>query len=271
MTTPDFEPESRWINAHSLRLHYVDYGNAHLPPLLLLHGLQDCSRLWDLFAAHMRGRFHVMALDSRGHGDSPWAETYHLDDYVQELAGVIEALDLRDLTLMGHSAGGKNSFMYAAGQPEHLKRLVILDMDPDAYNPGSAQMFTRYTTESDDYADLEAVVQRLRSRQPKSSQAVLEHNARQMTKPNASGGLTWKRDRTLVTKYERPDAWDALPKIAVPTLIVRGAHSPLLTAPVAVRMQAAIPQCTLVEVAGGGHWVHLEEPEAFARTLDVYL
>ena len=56
-----------------------------------------------------------------------------------------------------------------------------------------------------------------------------------------------------------------------PTLLVRGAHSPLLTAPVAVRMQAAIPNCALVEIAGGGHWVHLEEPEAFARTLDVYL
>jgi preprotein translocase subunit Sec63 len=60
-----------------------------------------------------------------------------------------------------------------------------------------------------------------------------------MTKP-ANGGLARKRDRDLVLKYERPDAWEHLSHIAVPTLIVRGAESTLLIADVATRMQQQV-------------------------------
>lgn len=265
------QPQSIWVESQGLRLHGVDWGNPQLPPLLLLHGLQDCARLWDLFALQVRDRYHVIALDSRGHGDSPWAETYHLDDYVGELEGVVEALGLDQLTLMGHSAGGKNSFMYAAGRPRRLKKLVIVEMDPDAVNPGSAAMFDSYRTETDSYGSLGEVVERLRSRQPRSSADVLRHDAEHLTKPLPSGGFTWKRDRNLVLKYERPDAWDALPTITVPTLIVRGAESRLLTAPVAARMKQAIPDCRLVEIPDAGHWVHLEQPQAFLEAVTRFL
>lgn len=265
------EPVSRFVDAHGLRLHYLDWGNEAAPPLLLLHGLQDCARLWDFFAEAVRDRFHVMALDHRGHGDSPWADTYHLEDYVQELREVIDSLDLNGLTLAGHSAGGKNSFIYAARHPERLARLVIVDMDPDAVNPGSAQMFARYRSESDDYPSLDAVVERLRSRQPGSSPEVLEHNARHLTKTAPGGGYTWKRDRKLVLQYERPDAWDYLPRITVPTLITRGADSTLLTAPVAARMQQQIPDCRLVELPDGGHWAHLERPDAFLAAFEAFV
>ncbi len=258
--------ESRWVEAHGLRLHYLDWGGDG-PPLLLLHGLQDCAALWETLAAGIGGQYHVIALDHRGHGDSPWADSYRLDDYVKEAGGVIEALDLRDVVLMGHSAGSKNAFIHVAEHPERIARLVITDMDPDAHNPGSVAMISRYKSESDEYADLDAVVERLRSRQPGSPEAVLRANAVALTKPSPGGGLVWKRDRNVVAQYDRPDAWAYLPRISVPTLIVRGAESTLLTGPVARRMRDAIPDCRLVELDGGGHWAHLESPDAYARVL----
>jgi pimeloyl-ACP methyl ester carboxylesterase len=264
-------PESKWIEAHGLRLHYLDWGSAELPPMLLLHGLQDAAHCWDQFAEAMRDRYHVIALDHRGHGDSAWAETYHLEDYLAELADVIERLDLRDLVLIGHSAGGKNAFIHTSRHPDRIAKLGIVEMDPDAVNPGSANMFVRYRSESDEYPDLPAVIERLHSRQPRSAEAVIEHDAVHLTKPAPDGGLTWKRDRDLVLKYERPDAWEYLPRIAVPTLIVRGADSPLLTAPVAARMRDAIPGSRLVEISDAGHWVHREQPEAFLDTVLEFL
>jgi pimeloyl-ACP methyl ester carboxylesterase len=256
-----------------LRLHYLDWGGAGRQPMLLLHGLQDCARCWDFFAAAMRHRYHVLALDHRGHGDSPWPSppAYRLEEYVGELAEVIEALDLRDLLLIGHSAGGKNAFVYAADRPQRLSRLVIVDMDPDAHNPGSAQMLARYRGESDQYPSLEAVVERLRSREPHAPEEALRHHARHLTKPLPQGGLAWKRDRKVVALYHRPDAWEHLPRISVPTLLVRGAESTLLTAPVAERMRRAIPRCTLVELAGGGHWCYDEQPDAFQRAVAAFL
>jgi esterase len=264
------QPESKWIEANGVRLHYVDWGGRGRQPLLLVHGLQDCCRLWDFFARQVSDRYHVIALDHRGHGDSGWADSYGLEDYVGELEAVIEGLDLRNLVLMGHSAGAKNSWILASRQPHRLARLIIYDMDPDAYNPGSAVMFDRYKTETDEYDALAGVVERLRTRQPESPEEILQHSAIHLTKP-ATGGLAWKRDRNLVLRYERPDAWEHLSHIAVPTLIVRGTESTLLIADVATRMQQQIPGSRLVEVAGGGHWAYLEQPEAFLEAITEFL
>jgi pimeloyl-ACP methyl ester carboxylesterase len=262
--TAEREPESRWIEANGARLHYVDWGGEGLPPMLLLHGLQDCCRLWDFYARSVCDRYHVISLDHRGHGDSAWTAGYPLEDYLQELKEVIEALDLRNLVLMGHSAGGKNSFIHTARQPERIARLVI-------HNPGSVAMVSRYRSESDEYPDFEAVVERIRSRQPVSSEEVLKHTAAVLTKRSAGGGYTWKRDRNVVLKYDRPDAWEYLPRISVPTLILRGADSTLLTGPVARRMQEQVPGSRLIELENAGHWVHLEQPDAFRRAVTHFI
>ena len=86
---------------------------------------------------------------------------------------MINALDLKSLVLIGHSADGKNAFIYASQHSERLDRLVIVDMDLDAANPGSATMFQRYRTESDTWADLNAVMERLRIREPNASEETL--------------------------------------------------------------------------------------------------
>ena len=268
MTTPLTE---HTVRAHGLDLHYLDWGNPDAPPVLLLHGLQDSAALWGTFAESMRDDFHVMALDHRGHGDSPRAETYALADYVAETRDVIRNLGLDAPVLMGHSAGSKNAWTCIADNPGIASKLVITDMDPDSYNPGSVAMISRYKDETDFYEDRAAVVERLRSRQPNASDEELERDVDALAVRLDDGRYTWKRSRDVVTKYDRPDVWERLPEVGAPTLIVRGAESTLLRHDVAVRMEAAIPDCRLVELPGGGHWVHLEQPDAYASTVRSFL
>ena len=267
--TQSVTPQDKWVLARGLNLHYLDWGGEGRQPMLLLHGLQDCAACWDFSAPKMTAWYHVLALDHRGHGDSPRApdDSYKLADYVGELTEVINALDLKSLVLIGHSAGGKNAFIYASQHSERLDRLVIVDMDPDAANPGSATMFQRYRTESDTWADLNAVMERLRIREPNASEETLRHHAAVLTKERADGSREWKRDRALVFGYERPDAWDALDKIACPTLLVRGSDSTILTRDVAIRMQKRIPDCRFEEFPDSGHWCYDENPEAFDKAL----
>ncbi|MEE8442957.1 MAG: alpha/beta hydrolase [Dehalococcoidia bacterium] len=267
------QPQDKEIVVRGLKLHYVDWGMEGQQPMLLLHGLQDCARSWDTFAAAIAPRYCVLALDHRGHGDSAWAAdgSYKLDDYVGELTEFIETLDLRNLVLVGHSAGGKNSFVYASAHSDRLDKLIIVDMDPDAYNPGSATMFDRYRTESDEWDDLDAVVERLRSREPGAPEETLRHQAEVMTREAPGGKRVWKRDRALVLGYERPEAWEYLDKIACDTLLVRGALSPLLTHEVAVRMQERIPRCELVELDNAGHWCYDENALDFKRAVKRFL
>ena len=78
---------------------------------------------------------------------------------------------------------------------------------------------------------------RLRSRAPGAPLDLLRQHAAGLTRPLSGGCLTWKRDRNVVDHYDRPDAWSHLPRISVPTLIVRGAESTLLRADVARRMR----------------------------------
>ena len=147
----------------------------------------------------------------------------------------------------------------------------ILALDPDAVNPDSQGMFHRYHSEPDEWESLEAVVERLRSRQPNSYEEVLTHQALYMTRELPDGTRVWKRDRKLLEGYERPDLWAEWSQIRCPTLILRGRQSNLLTHEVAVRMREAIPRARLAELEGGGHWFYQESPEAFETTVRWFL
>ena len=265
------QPQDGHLQVGELRLHYLRWGDASAPPMVLLHGLQDCARSWDVFASAMCQDYNVVALDHRGHGDSEWADRYPLDDYVEGVKAMVEALSLRDFVLVGHSAGGRNAFLYTVRHPEMVRALVIVDIDPDAANPESASMFQRYKAESDEWGSLDAVIERLRSRQPNSTDEMLAHQARHMTRPASSGKRVWKRDRRLVEAYERPDLWAEWSRIECPTLIARGRQSNLLTHEVAVRMREAIPRARLAELEGGGHWFYQELPGPFEATVRWFL
>ena len=267
------QPQDGHIHAGGLRLHYVEWGDPSAHSMVLLHGLQDCARSWDAFAAAMSSEYHVVALDHRGHGDSEWAapDRYRLRDYVEDVEALVESLSLRDIILVGHSAGGRNALLYAVRRPERVRALAIVDIDPDAVNAESATMFRRYRAESDEWASLEAVIERLRSRQPGSSSEMLAHQARHMTRESNGGRRVWKRDRRLVEAYERPDLWEEWSRLECPTLIARGRRSDLLTHEVAVRMREAIPRARIAELEGGGHWLYQELPGPFEATVRWFL
>ena len=266
-------PTSAHVDAGGVRLHYLDWGNHGAPAMVLLHGLQDCARSWDFFAASMRDDYRVIALDHRGHGDSGRAspEHYRLRDYVSDVHALVDHLGLRSITLVGHSAGGRNAFMFALDRPELVRALVIVDIDPDAVNPDSRSMFVRYNTESDEWESLDAVVERLRSRQPNSTDEMLAHQALHMTSELAGGRRAWKRDRALLAAYERPDLWAEWSRLQSPTLVLRGRQSELLTHEVAVRMREAVEGARLAELEGGAHWFYQEQPSDFEGAVRWFL
>ena len=84
-------PASHTYFSQRLRLHYVDWGNPDAPPLILMHGGRDHCRSWDWVALALRDRYHVIAPDLRGHGDSQWVigSGYAMIDYVYDLAHLV--------------------------------------------------------------------------------------------------------------------------------------------------------------------------------------
>src|SRR4051812_49213434 len=162
---------SRYVQAGGLRFHLLDYGGEGKPPMICLHGGGANGHWFDFVAGAFTKDYHVLALDQRGHGDSAWAEppVYTYEDYAADVGRVIDALDLRDYVLMGHSMGGMVSLHFAAQraqQPQlpQIKALVVIDSNMRMSPKLLEGMNERGTRTGNSFATLEDYVAKYRLR-----------------------------------------------------------------------------------------------------------
>jgi len=101
-----------------------EWGESGLPPLVCLHGVTSHGRHFAQLAERLASRFHVIALDLRGHGGSSWEPPWNLEQHV---ADVLEAAPAERCAWLGHSFGGRVAYETAAAAPERVERLVLLD------------------------------------------------------------------------------------------------------------------------------------------------
>ena len=266
-------PQDKFVEVNGLRFHYLDWGHPDAPPMVLLHGLEDCAHSWDFFAEKMQPQYHVLALDQRGHGDSAWAPraAYKPEDYAEDVKVFLERLALNSVIIVGHGSGGRSAVDYAAAHPGRVHRLILVEVDPEPSAPGSSATLSSEANEHGEWDSLEAVAGYLRRREPNASQEILLHHARYMTKEGAGGKLAWKRDPAVLTTYQWPGLWKELSTIQCPTLIVRGRQSTVLDHEVAVKMRETVPRCRLTEPEDCGHWVYDEFPGAFEAAVSWFL
>ncbi len=269
------QPTDRYVNNGPVRLHYLDYENANLPPMLLLHGMRDAALSWDIFSRAMSGEYRVLSLDSRGHGDSDRAgpNGYGFDNYVADIEALADALDLTDMIIVGHSAGGRYAWNYAVRHPDRVRSLVIVDIDPDAYNPQTVRDTRASVGEPESWQTQDEFLAYFRTRRVHTPEDALRKQMPAISKRTADGGYAWKADIRIVTEYERPDLWESWGRISCPVLLVRGRQSALLTHETAVKMRDALPasRTRLAELEGGGHWFYQDFPEAFEITVRWFL
>jgi len=125
--TDENEPVDRTVKANGLNFHYLEWGDPANPTLVMLHGVSQQAHSWDFVSLALSPDYHVIAVDQRGHGDTDWAAdgVYSLDSMQADIDGVVEVLGLNDFNLMGHSMGGRNSFIWASRHPGMLRSLRI--------------------------------------------------------------------------------------------------------------------------------------------------
>ena len=114
-----------------LDFHWLEWGDASSPPLVLLHGLTGHAHTWDHMAPALAERYRVFAPDQRGHGDTSAAATYATQDFVDYLSALLDLWGLAQFKLIGLSMGGHNAMAFAAAHPERVERLVAIDIPPN--------------------------------------------------------------------------------------------------------------------------------------------
>ena len=268
-------PTDRYVDNDGLRLHYLDYGSADLPSMLLIHGMRDSALSWDIFARAMSDEYRVLSLDSRGHGDSDRAgpNGYRYDYYISDVEALADHLNLTDMIIVGHSAGGRYAWSYAVKHPDRVRALVIVDIDPDPYNPQTASDLRASVAEPESWPTEDEFLAYLKTRRVHTPEDALRKQIPAISRRTPEGSHVWKADIRIVAEYERPDLWDSWGRISCPVLLVRGRQSNLLTHETAVKMREALPtsRMRLAELEGGGHWFYQDFPEAFEITVRWFL
>lgn len=253
------------------RLHYLDWGGDG-PPLVTLHGMLTNAHVWDFFSLQLRERFHIYAVNLRGHGDSEWASDgdYSRACMTADILALIDELDLESVRLVGHSLGGSVGALALAERPDRVKRLVMVD---STLLPTGRTTATRAVMEGPDtFPSLEAFAQRAARINPRRDPARLSVSLRWNTRQLADGSWTWKWDPAL-RRRRPPDfesVWAALEAATCPVLFVRAGERSHLSDEAADRLHA-LPHVRMVVVPDAAHNVMGDNPLVFNREVLAFL
>lgn len=275
-------PRDEFREINGLRLHYLDYGRQDAPPLLLLHGMAMYAHTFDANAEAWNDAFHVVALDQHGHGESehpPRAAdgsgapadraAYQTAVLAHEVLEFADAMGWQRFSIVGQSMGGHSGMYLAARSPERIERLVISDMEP--LFRLELMAFLREAVELPTFSSIDEAAQAARARSPRATLEQLRERGKHSLRQLPDGRFTMKYDLWAPKCWQPEDLWSLLERITCPTLLVRGAESPVLRQDVAEEMLRRMPDARLVVVPNAGHGIGLDNPADFERVIREFL
>ena len=242
------------------------------PGALLLHGIGNYGRYWDLFADAVARRMRLVAPDARGHGDSAKpASGYAPQDFVTDATLVMDATGLERSVVVGHSMGGFHATALTLAHPSRVSVLVLVDVGPRIEDAGNSRARRLSLGRPDRFADDARALAYLRETSPGYSDAVYENRMRWVFARDGAG-LVWRSTKDALAQIlDQPQessraVWDRIGEIACPVLVVRGTRSPSLSAETARAMVTAMRDARLVEL-DAGHNVPLDRPRELAEAV----
>jgi esterase len=264
-------PRDRVLTVDGLRLHLLDWGGEGRLSLLLLHGFTGHAHAWDTLSIALQPHFHVYALDQRGHGDSEPAERYGAAAAFGDLSGVVDQLGLGPAILVGLSMGGRNAMYFAARRPEAVRKLVVVDIGPEI--SARATQAPPGPPEPETWDSIEQAAQHLLRGNPYPGIHYYRWVASHSLRARPDGALVWAWHPSVKERRAPDDVdwWAMLRTIAAPTLVLRGAESPILDREVAERMARELPDGRFVEIPRAVHTLHEDNPDAVLAALRAFL
>lgn len=266
-------PDDRFVTAGGLRLHYLDWGNAGAPPLVLLHGIDRIAHTFDHLAPRFTSRYHVIAMDLRGHGDSGWdpEARYLVEDHVADLERLVRELGLRNVTLWGNSTGGRVVQVFAGLHPDLVAAVIAEDVGPERPRSIADAYARRVKQEENGWAGPEELLAQMRAAPQPLPDRVLEPYVQYGTRRRDDGRLVWKRDPNLVKGFVETELWRYVREITSPILYVLGGRSTIVPAATQDELKKVLSQVRIVTMPGLGHYPSDEKPDEFVQIVDEFL
>ncbi|WP_257459326.1 alpha/beta fold hydrolase [Archangium lipolyticum] len=250
-----------------VQLHYVEQGRQDGPVLVLLHGYTDSYLSFDRVLPILPRRFHVYALDQRGHGDSSRpACCYSQSDFAADVAAFLDSQGIQRAVLVGHSMGSFIAQQVALQYPDRVQALVLIGSAPTVHgNPVAADLMSYVDTLSD----------------PIDPAFVRDFQASTFFRPIPPSFLDTAVSESLKVPAR---VWQAslagliaedhsarLGEISVPSLVVGGDQDGFFPVSEQRALADALPQGSFALYSRTGHAPHVEQPHRFVHDVMRFL
>src|SRR5215470_6522040 len=257
------QPTDRFITVNGLRIHYLEWGSADKQPLIILHGIGRVAHTFDHIAPHFASRYHVMAVDMRGHGDSEWDPrgAYLVEDYVKDIEGLAAELHLRNIVIWGNSTGGRVAQVFAGLHPELVAGVIAEDVGPERPREIAEGMTNRLRQEDErGWASEDALFAELKAGNARTADEILRAYAHFGSKSRPDGRIIWKRDPKIGNGFVPTELWRFVREIKSPIIYILGGRSTIVPAATQEERRKVLPQVQVVTIPGAGHYPSEESP-----------
>ena len=250
-------------------------GDPDHAPVILMHGGGQTRHSWGTAAAALVARGHyVVSVDLRGHGASGWPTDadYSLNAFVFDLCSLMKTLALPPV-IVGASLGGVIGLLAVGEQQQKAAALVLVDIAPNMDRQGAANITGFMSAYPDGFASVEDAAVAVATYLPHRPRPRDSSGLRKNLRVGENGRYYWHWDPRLTRGTPAAMAEigsrmsQAAQHVALPTLLVRGEHSELVTEEAIAAFKALLPAAEYVDVKGARHMVAGDENSLFNQAV----
>ena len=258
-----------------MRLAGDSWGDPRDPLVILLHGVGQTRNAWTRTAQLLaQSGYHAVTFDARGHGDSDWARegSYSREAMVQDLQRLVKIFG-KTPSLVGASMGGITSMLAIGTGKIQASALILVDIAPRTEQAGVGRVFGFMRDTAGGFASLEdaaAAIERYRPRPQKARN--LSGLAKNLRK-GSDGKFYWHWDPRLLTRERGSEEQrvKAARNLQLPTLLVRGGQSDVVSEESAQEFLEICPHAEYVSINGASHMVSGDRNDVFGEAALAFL
>lgn len=262
----ELSPEEVCLSVGKYKIHYATWGERG-GKIVILHSMGMDAYSMEEMCESLKGKYRILALTILAHGDSTVpSEPVTLPEHAELLRTCYRRLGFTPCILIGHSIGGRMGMILAAEHPDEVKGLILVDIAPPdpISRPWSQQIPPRFNNEAE-------VVTYLKQRYPGFTTEYINSRLRHGFKKQPDGTIIPKPIGSPNMTSYYTDLWPYVERIRVPTKLIIGSESQLVTPEKKDRMQKQIPALEISTIRGAGHMVPQENPTEFEKEVKTFL
>ena len=233
-------------------------------PFLIIHGFLGMSDNWKTLGLQFAELgFQMHLLDMRNHGKSFHSNEFNYEAMTEDVKAYVDFYKLKNITILGHSMGGKIAMLFATLYPELTEKLIVADIGPKYYAPHHQSILTA----------LNAVDFSKQPSRAEVDEIISEYISDFGTKQFLLKNLYWVEPGQLGFRFNLKVFNDKISEIGAalpienhfnkPTLFLRGDKSDYILDADFETIYYHFPEAKIVTIPNAGHWLHAENPKAF--------